>query len=154
MALAPGKRGRRVLADQKAGGWGRGDGRGAAGPFSGGLSTKIHLAVCIKIQRRASGSLKTWACINPPFCAPGARYGGGGCVLELGRSVGRDAHPRRLGGFFLARGPTDSRKGGFMAATDTSPYHPFRQQVRHPIRDPISHPCHRRSRLCWLGLPR
>ena len=62
MPLAPGKRGRRVLADQKAGGWGRGHGRGAAGPFSGGLSTKIHLAVCIKIQRRASGSLKTWAC--------------------------------------------------------------------------------------------
>lgn len=31
----------------------------ALGRSHGGLSTKIHLAVCINIQRRASGSLKT-----------------------------------------------------------------------------------------------
>ncbi len=63
-------RGRRVLAGQKAGRRGRGDGRESLGRSRSGLFIKIHLAVCIKIQWHASGSLKTWACTNPPFCAP------------------------------------------------------------------------------------
>jgi len=58
--------------------------------------------------------------------------------------------PRRSS---LTRSPTDSRKGGILWQRRT-PRHTIRQRVRHLIRDPISHPCRRRSRLCWLGLPR
>jgi len=42
-------------------------------------------ATCIKIQRHASGSVKTRSCTDPPFCAPTSRSGRGGCVLESGR---------------------------------------------------------------------
>jgi hypothetical protein len=65
-------------------------------------------ATCIKIQRYASGSLKTWACTSPPFCAPGSEVvaflsqaGSAGAILINDASAG-----------FVARSPIDSRKGG------------------------------------------